>query len=252
MAKDEDRFKVPVSSKGELDKIIKAYAHLGKSATLDEVARLTGMNRTRVSANNAFLSACGLIEGGKVKGPSSLGIKLGRALDHEQQEDVRRTWQEVIEHTQFLSDLITSVRLKKGMTLDDLVSHALYAAGLAKGKGFETGARTIVEILLESGLVAEADGKLSVAASKDKAAVSPSEPKAPEFDTAHHPSSHTHQAPPSPPPAQPTPIMAVSQAVSPSVVINIQLEIPATESEAVYNNFFRALRENLLDPKRDK
>ncbi len=247
MAKRSDSFRVPVSSKGELDKIITAYAHLGDNVTLDDVARITGIHRTRVSSNNGFLASVGVIEGGKVKKSTPIGARLGRALEHNQQEDVRRAWQEITENTQFLSDLIATVRLKRGMTQDELTAHILYAAKLGKEKRHETGARTLVEVMLGSGLIAEADGKLEVAASRERAVL----PLQEEAGQDSLPDGATTSGAPALPTTPAEQITAASSTVGPSVVINIQLEIPATESEAVYNNFFRALRENLLDPRRD-
>lgn len=252
---EEDKFKVPASSKSEIDKIIKAYAHIGKQAALDEVAKLISMDRTRVSANNGFLSSAGIIKGGQAKKATALGLKLGRAMDHEQIVDIKRSWQEIIERTAFLSDLVTSVRLKKGLTKDELVSQVLYSAGLPKICRHETGARTIAEILEESGLLLEKDGKFQVAKSREESMTKPTEEAAAEDQQTPPASKPATSAAPTAQNSQSQPTQhnytAVSHAVSPSVVINIQLEIPATESETVYNNFFKALRENLLKPIKD-
>jgi len=254
MGNTTDKFKLPTSSKPELDKIIKAYVHIGKDgkdATLDDLARLTSINKTTISSNNGFLAGSGLISGGRAKSATELGKKLGRALEHDQQEDVRRSWQEVIKQTQFLSDLVTTVEFKEGMTKDELVPHVLYVSGLPNKAPHPTGARTIVDILTESGLLAESDDKLKVAQSKDKAAPSSSEVETSATEVKHAtetPAPTPVQQPTESAPVTPQGITAVSQAVNPSVVINIQLEIPATEDEAIYNNFFRALKENLLKP----
>ena len=75
----EDKFKLPRSSYEEICKIIKAYGRLSQPASLDEVAKLCAMNRTAISANNAFLANIEVIEGGQKKSATQKGRDLAQA-----------------------------------------------------------------------------------------------------------------------------------------------------------------------------
>ena len=61
-----ENFKLPGSSYEELVKIIKAYStgKIGTPMALDAVAQATGMDKTVVSRNNAFLVQMGFISEG--------------------------------------------------------------------------------------------------------------------------------------------------------------------------------------------
>ena len=94
----EDKFKLPRSSYDEICKIIKAYGRLTQPASLDEVARFCAMNKTAISANNAFLGNIELIEGGQKKSATSKGSDLAQALEHELPDQIRefgRVWCEI-------------------------------------------------------------------------------------------------------------------------------------------------------------
>ena len=56
---------LPGSSYEELCKIVKGYSHSGDNASLDDLAKLMGMNKSKISRNNKFLSEVSLIEGGQ-------------------------------------------------------------------------------------------------------------------------------------------------------------------------------------------
>jgi hypothetical protein len=60
-------FSLPYSSYKELIKVIQGYERVGSEATLADVARLTAINETIVSANNKLLVAAGIVQGGKKK-----------------------------------------------------------------------------------------------------------------------------------------------------------------------------------------
>src|SRR6266568_2786919 len=89
---DEPAFRLPRSSYNELVKIIMAYARANKPASLEEISHLCGINRVAISANNAFLSSAGIIEGGKAKFATSKGLKLARALEHDFAEEITQSW----------------------------------------------------------------------------------------------------------------------------------------------------------------
>jgi hypothetical protein len=61
---EEAAFRLPKSSYDELVKIVQAYGNAGQEAVnLDDVARVSAMDKTIISRNNAFLVSAGIIEG---------------------------------------------------------------------------------------------------------------------------------------------------------------------------------------------
>jgi hypothetical protein len=155
-------FSLPSSSISELIKIIVGYSNAGEQASLDDISKLIGMNRTSISGNNQFLMELGLIEGGKSKQITGLGVKLGRALEHHQEEDVRQYLSQVVSENDFLSKLVTTLRIKKEMSIDDFLRHIVYASGQSDNSKNRTGSRSVLDILLMSGAVKEIDGQLEV------------------------------------------------------------------------------------------
>lgn len=158
MAKES--IKLPRSSYEELRKIIVAYSKLDKPCSLDEISQLSGIGRTIVSNNNAFLTATGIIEGGKLKFPTDRGIVLAHSLEHEIPEEVEKAWRAIVQENEFLNKLLQAISIRKGMELSQLETHIAYSAGESKSKAVMTGARTVVDILRASGMVTEEDGQI--------------------------------------------------------------------------------------------
>ena len=156
----QEKFKLPRSSYEELCKIIKAYGHLDKPASLEAVARPSGIGRSIVSANNTFLSAVEIIEGGKNKIATDKGRKLAQALEHDIPEGITSAWRAIVEGSDFLNKMILAVRIRKGMEIASLEAHIAYSAGEPKAKQVMTGARTVIDILRNSGLVKEEDDRI--------------------------------------------------------------------------------------------
>ena len=156
----EDKFKLPRSSYEELCKIIKAYGRLSQPASLDDVAKLCAMNKTAISANNAFLANVGLIEGGRSKVATDAGRKLSKALEHELPDEIQDRWAEVVGGNDFLEKMAAAVKVRGKMESTALESHIAYSAGEAKSSSVMTGARAVVDILRAAGVVRESEGQL--------------------------------------------------------------------------------------------
>jgi hypothetical protein len=176
----DEKVKLPRSSYEELCKIIKAYGRMEKPATLDEVNALAGVGKTVVSANNSFLAFTGLVEGGKAKSATVLGKKLAHALEHEIPEEIQVSWKDVIENSEFLRKMTLALKIRKTMEESAFISHIAYSAGEPKSPSVTTGARTVIDILRESGFVNEAEGKLtSTESASTSGLVSPAPPYTP-------------------------------------------------------------------------
>jgi hypothetical protein len=219
--------------------MIKGYAHFEENVRLDDLARLLGINKAIISGNNSFLTELGLIEGGKTKNATPLCKNLGRALEHSQKEDIRKYLREVVQGNEFLSDIVSTVRIKEGMTVDELASHVLYASGQPNTKGNATSARAVVDLLMESGLLIETDGQLQLATTPKQ-----EQPETPPI----LPPVEKIQVKPTPPTKAAGLQPQVGVTPTATIAINIQLHLPETENAAVYEELFKALRKHLLEP----
>ena len=101
-----EKVNLPASSKSELEKIIKAYGHIGKEADLQALSNLTGIGRTSISPNNPFLVDANIISKGQKKKITETGARLARALDHNQTQDISECYAEIVRGNDFLSNLI--------------------------------------------------------------------------------------------------------------------------------------------------
>lgn len=240
-------FNLPGSSFEEIQKILKGYSHAPELASLDQLSKLTGLHSTVISRNNKFLTDIGLIGSGIKKSATDLGKKLGRALEHKQEADAQNYWREAVQTNEKVSGLVTTVRIKGGMTEKDFSSHVLYVSGQKKNSGNKTGARCVVDVLLAAHLLKEEDGKLVVSSPPTKetpADLKPDVPASTQPALAAPENGHDAVAPL-------LPLAGIPQTSNliPQVAINIQLHLPETENAEVYEKLFKALREHLLSPK---
>ncbi len=249
----EGKYNLPSSSLSEIEKIIMAYAHANKECTLDDIAKLIGMHRTTISKNNPFLTDSAIIEGGRAKRITDIGIKLARASEHNQIADSRHYLIEVVGSSDFLSSLITTVRIKGGMSTDELVKHALYASGQSSTAGNRTGAKTVVELLTKGALLTETDGTLQVSYGDSGQSVMESDEPNPPIPKEELPSTETQiSASDTVPPRDELSGKTRVHSEKPSIAINIQLQIPESDNPEVYDLLFRALRKHLLDQNNDE
>lgn len=157
-----ESFKLPGSSYEEFVKILKAYGtgKIGNPMTLTAVAQTAGMDKTIVSRNNGFLVQLSLISEGNKKSPTQEGLDLGRAYSLKMDEQVVRIWRTIIENDEFLSRMLSAVRIRNGMEKTSFVNHILYSSGSSNTNSTRAGASTIIEIYKVAKLVDEQDGQI--------------------------------------------------------------------------------------------
>lgn len=211
-----ERFKLPRSSYEELVKIVIAYASADKPASLADISKITGISSTGVSDNNSFLVAVGLIEGGKGKSPTPKCKQLGKALEHNIPDEIAKGWAFVIRESDFLNKLLQAINVRRGMDESQLQTHVAYSAGEPKSDPVMTGARTVVDILRQSGLIQEQDGRMTVA---DKSLVQQTEQSPAGERAPGGPSDRTREA------EEP------GEHKGPSYTIQIQIRVNATPAE---------------------
>ncbi len=234
-------FRIPSSSAEELRKIVCGYTHLGENVELPALARLLSLNKTVLSPNNPFLVEAGIITAGKKKSVTAVGQRLGRAWEHEQTEEARDVLRQIVGKNENLTNLITTLRLKGGMSTDDFSKHTLYAASLPSNARNRTGTRTIIDLFVEAGLVNELDGRLEIA----KSTADGSREAIPKTEAKPKPEKPAESDVPPPQPSAESEIPKILVPTAPVVSINIELKIPATDNADVYDNFFKAMKKHL-------
>lgn len=159
-----DNFKLPGSSYEEIVKIIKAYASgkQGQSMSLDLLRQSTGIDKSNISRNNGFLIQLEIITSGKIKAATDVGFKLGRAYTHGINDEIKHVWLEIIENDEFLSRMLSAIKIRGGMDRTSFISHILYSAGTNPNANSKAGANTIIEIFKLVELINEVDGKLQI------------------------------------------------------------------------------------------
>lgn len=245
-------FNLPGSSLAELNKIIQAYGHFSDKASGQEVANLAGVHRTTISRSAKFLVDAGVLSLGAQKNLTDLGRKLARAIEHDVTNDIARYWREAVSQNEKFSKLITKLRIKGGMTEKAFSDHVLYVSGVKKTKPTETGARTVVDILLAANMITEQNGQLGVSAGTELASESSrSEPIA-DTEEEHSETAKVSlptQSEVSADVKADTRREVVSINPNPQVTINIQLHIPEVSDSETYDRLFKALADNLFPPK---
>lgn len=248
-----EKVNLPASSKKELEKIIKAYGHIGKEADLQALSNLTGIGRTSISPNNPFLVDVNIISKGQKKKITELGSRLSRALDHNHAQDIAVCYTEIVRGNDFLSNLISTIRIKGGMSEEDAAAHALYASGQKNTKANRTGANAVVDILVASSLLNLNDGKLVVAKSDGHAERTDQETPLASLKKEAQETTNpvSDPAPSAIVPVAPARAVATAQTGGIPISINIELHLPATSDPEVYRELFKALKENLLSDSKD-
>lgn len=158
-----EAFKLPGTSYEIIQKIIKGYSTVkeGQTYSLADVAQSTGLDTSQISRNNNFLIELGIITSGGKKSPTEIGKKLGMALTHEV-NDSQKIWRDIIEENEFLSKMITAIKIRGGMDRNSFVNHILYSAGnTSTAATAKAGANAIIDIFIDSGLLNEVDDKIS-------------------------------------------------------------------------------------------
>ena len=216
----DEKFKLPISSYDELVKFIKAYSTVTKPTDIGEISKLTGVAAQNISTNVGFFVATGILEGGKKKKTTPAGQQLGQALEHEMQEEIRKSWRYIVEEDEFLTKLLTAVRIRNGMDSQTLEAHIAYSAGQPKKPRFMRGARTVIDILKAAELIVEIDGKYLL---KDPSEVTKEHADSP----AQNETLRERQIIPKPP----RPPIDFSVEAEQGVQINIQININCTPDD---------------------
>jgi hypothetical protein len=136
-----------------------SYTQVGTKTSLGEIAKIMGSDPTTVSRNVSFLVAIGVIDGGRDKGITPLGARLGRAIEFGQDEQSSKAWREALADVPLVQRLLSAIRVRGGMDGQTLQTQIVYTAGVSKSSGAMTGGAAVVEMLRAAHLIIERDGK---------------------------------------------------------------------------------------------
>lgn len=230
-------FSLPGSGLDVIKKIVHAYALCGdKEVPLGEIAQKAGMNTSLVSRNHGFLTSIGVIEGGNKKKLTVLGQKLGVAISHDDKEAIAGYIRQTIESTEVLKSILDMVRVQGGIPEATFAGKVATHLGKPGGTaGLSTGVTCVIEYLKESEQLIVVEGKYQlrkIAESK------------PEVDSSEAIGV-------SPPTASPQPLLHTSVTATTSrtqqwavptvpIHINIELHLPASSEQTVYDAIFAA------------
>lgn len=164
----DESFALPKSSISEILKMVHAYfladqKSKGEPVSVPEVAAHAAMDATFLSRNNKFLTAVGLISGGRKKSVTDLGRQLGLSISHTDEERIQKTLAAVVDESDFLSRVKSAVKIRGGMDSAAVQSHIAISAGVPKTREYMTGANAVVQFLLRSGHLVDDGGTLRTA-----------------------------------------------------------------------------------------
>jgi hypothetical protein len=173
--------------------------------------------------------------GGMKKSLTAKGQKLALAISHDDTGAVQGAWRELIADSPGLKAILDMIKVQNGIPKTNLPSRIASHLNIPGGQ-HKTGLNTLVDILCDAGAIAEEDDKFVVAG---EAA----------------PPSHKSEAKLDAPPAAPA-ASAVSPAAAPAsgaapivpIHINIELHLPSSAEQGVYDAIFRSIRQNLMEP----
>jgi hypothetical protein len=235
----EKKLALPGSSYEIVAKILHAYALSGdEPASLDPVAAKAGMHKTQVSGNNGFLVSIGLLTDGKAKALTPAGKKLALAIGHGLDEDSALEWRRVLLAAPAVKGIIDMIRVQKEIPSAALPGRIASTLGLPDTSPTRTGTNCLINILTTSGILVEKDGKYSLTPEPQSApGTEPSSDVQPSIASKTSKAAEATSSPPTSP----------AQFVSAIPIhVNIELHLPPSSEQAVYDALFKSIRENLL------
>ncbi len=247
----QTKLALPGNSYEVVAKILHAYALCGdKPVSLDEVAAKAGMAKSQVSKNNGFLVSIGLLTEGKSKTLTPEGKTLAIALGHDLEEDAAAAWRRALTESPATRSVLEMIRVQKAIPKDALPGKIAASLGEPDSQSTTTGTNSLIEVFQKAGLLKETDGKYSITpgvleAGPDEGLIQGKE------QTGLGGVSPTIPSPSiSPQPSQPEnagKLTGTGDTKLPIPIhVNIELHLPASSEQAVYDALFKSIRENLL------
>lgn len=243
-----DDFALPGASLDSIKRILKAYGARTSPMAIGDVAKMLDTDSSAVSRNSRFLLGAGLISSGATRTPTSEGREMLSAMSIDDDDTVRQCWNRIVDRSQFLKDRLATLSLKGPLPKKKFTGLILETSGKNKNASARVGARAVVELLIEAGRIRDDAGSLTVVPDQElepENAATAESSIAPVVVQAAEPDSVSGSVRP-----DASSIPPVLPGLS-KIAINIELHIPETRNAEVYQKLFRALREELLQPRQE-
>ena len=228
-------FKLPGSPYEALVNIIVAYGTRDEASNPGDVGKLDSVHQLSVSRNNAFLEEIGVLRGEREKSITRQGRSLALALARKDQAEIRRHWRQIVATNEFLQNVVSAVKMRKGMLYPTLQAYVAHAAGQPRNKPVMTGAGAIVEILKGAGLLEEEGGELVATFDEFDEALEADEPASVdgsslEVPVVPEPTTSADEPPPDVPETPGSPVFGTVEAGE-GPVVNIHLHVQCAADE---------------------
>jgi hypothetical protein len=158
-------------------RIVRAYsaAQNDESASVESVARLAGLHRPIVSANNNFLRSIGVLDLDKPK-LTPLGMKLSTGIGLANEAITTEALRDVVRTTPVLAQLENIIQARGTMDASAFRGQAILAAGLTDSSANLPMVKTVIDLLEESKVIEIRDSKIFLGGTplvKDNGAMQP-------------------------------------------------------------------------------
>jgi hypothetical protein len=155
-------FAMPGSSWEMLKRIIKAYyaAQENKESTVESIANLSDIDRPVISSNNKFLRSIGVVEQNQYK-LTPVGVKLAMGIARKNAAVIAGALKEIVDKTDELGRVVKTVQARDAMSEDELKVEMMLALGLTEKSPGLSRLRTLIDLLYESKILIEHEGKVS-------------------------------------------------------------------------------------------
>jgi hypothetical protein len=152
---------MPAHAWSMVKRIIRAYgaAQDDEGSNVESVAKLAGIQRPIVSANNNFLRSLGVVEIDKPK-LTPLGVKLATGIGLENESITTEALQDVVRTTPIFNQLLSTLRARGSMEIAAFKGQVILAAGIKPNSPTLATIKTLTDILEESRLVEIRDEKV--------------------------------------------------------------------------------------------
>lgn len=235
----EPEFSLPGSGYDVITRILHAYALCedGKVA-LDTVAAKSGINRTLVSRNSAFLVSAGVLSKGREKALNPQGKDLAIALGNGIVDDIRKGWRNVLMQCPATKSILDMVTVQKSILKDDIQGRMASALGLVASGPNKTGLNTLADLFIKAELLEVTDDAYRVHADtvSGEAKGAPADAPAVSVPVVQQPAAVTVDQKPPLPHKKPD---------VPSIHIDLEIHISPESSPEQIDKVFESISKHL-------
>lgn len=167
-------FQMPGHGWTMVKRIVRAYgaAQADENSNVEGVARLAGIHRPIVSANNNFLRSVGILELEKLK-LTPLGVKLATGIGIDNAPLVAEALEEVVRTTPIFYQLLSTLRARGPMETAAFRGQIILAVGLNENSTTLPMVKTLVDMMEESALIQIRDDKIFLGGVADNGFMQP-------------------------------------------------------------------------------